>query len=78
MMVRRSPTRHSPVLSEVVREEARDERERRDGRDGLKTEVFGASNPDLQPLALGPRQFHLSRLSQTSAIAAEARINRAG
>jgi hypothetical protein len=28
---------------------ARDERERRAGRDGLKTEVFGTSNPDLQP-----------------------------
>jgi hypothetical protein len=44
-------------------------------RDGLKAEVFGTSNPDPQPSAFGPRP---SRLSQASAIAAEALMNNAG
>ena len=44
-------------------------------RDDLKAEVFGTSNPDLQSSAFGSRP---SRLSQTSAIAAEALMNNAG
>ena len=44
--------------------EVRDEREKRDARDGLKAEVFGTLNPNLQPSA-----FDLARLPIVAALA---------
>ena len=64
---------------EPVTHAAQDNRARRAGRsDGLKTEVFGASNPDLRPSTFGPHQSRPSHLSQASAIAIEVFMNNAG
>ena len=69
MMVRREmPRAH----------DKREERERRDGRDGRRLEVRSPRFPEPQTPNFESRFFRPSRLSQASAIAAEAFMNNAG
>jgi hypothetical protein len=72
---------HREMAEWRARSATRAMRDERDGRDGRRFEVRSSRFPELRTLnfvSRFARQSHLSLLSQTSAIAAEALMNNAG